>query len=63
MRVPKTEGVKVTFITQLCPAGRLLPHVLLWAKSPVTGTAAIFRQVVPVLESVTACGLLVVFRC
>ena len=33
VRLPVTVGVKVTEIVQLAPAARLLPHVLVSAKS------------------------------
>jgi len=52
--VPMVVGVKVTFIVQVLDAARLLPHVPVCAKSPVTTILAIVRVAVPVLLRVTA---------
>ena len=41
------------------PAARLLPHVLVWLKSPVVATEVTGAAAVPLLVTVTACGALV----
>src|SRR5260370_42452234 len=57
LRVPTAVGVKVTKMVQLPRAARLLPQLLVWAKSPL---AAIVRLMSArtglVLGSVTDCG-------
>src|SRR2546426_433168 len=56
-RAPRALGLKVTLIVQLAPAARLVPQLLLRAKSllfgPVIATPLIFSAWLPVLESVT----------
>jgi len=63
-RVPGAVGVNVTLIVQFTPAPTLLPQLLVWAKSPefvpVKATFDMFRVALPVFESVTVCGGLVV---
>src|SRR5438093_6561 len=61
---PVAVGVKVTLMVQLDPAATELPQLLVWANSPlfppVKLIAVIPNGAVPVFESVTAWGLLVV---
>ena len=64
VRVPKAVGVKVTSIVQLAPPATLLPQVLVWAKSPLSGPVIVMLVMVkgpPVLLRVTVCATLVVF--
>jgi hypothetical protein len=58
---PPAVGVKVTLIVQLAPAATLLPQLLVWAKFPLLVMLATARAMFPVLDSVTACALLVEF--
>ena len=62
--VPLIEGVNVTVIVQVAWGATALVQVLVWLKSallvPVTLTPVTFRSVLPVLVTVTVCGLLVV---
>ncbi len=53
-RVPVAVGVKVTEIVQLAPAAKLVPHVLVCAKSPDAAIDVIVRAAVPELVIVTA---------
>ena len=62
--MPGREGVKVTLIVQLPPAGTDDPQVLVWPKSPafvpVTAMPAMVNVAFPVLLRVTgSAGLLV----
>lgn len=63
-REPGAVGVKVTLIEQVLPAARLVPQVLVWAKSagfvPLSAMPEMSNVALPVLESVTASGPLVV---
>ena len=63
-RDPVAAGVNVTLIVQLAPAATLLPQVFVWAKSPGFGPPMamleMFREALPMFESVTVCGELVV---
>jgi hypothetical protein len=60
---PSIEGVKVTVIAQLAPGRRDVPQVLVSVKSvlfaPVMLRALILKLALPVLVSVTPCGVLV----
>jgi hypothetical protein len=60
LRDPVAVGVKVTWIVQLPPAGRLLPQVLVWAKSPLAAMPLIASVVALLLVSVNVCAALVV---
>ena len=64
LRDPLAEGVKVADTLQLAPAARLLPQVLVCAKSPLFAPLitmlVMFRATVPVLLMVTFCVPLVV---
>jgi hypothetical protein len=60
LRDPVVVGLKVTVIGQLAPAARVVPQVLVWAKSPLAVIDVIVSSSVPVLLSVTVCGVLVV---
>ena len=66
-RVPVAAGVNVTLIVHDALAARLLPHVVVSAKSPafvpVTAMLLIVNGAVPVLLSVTAEAVLVVPIC
>jgi hypothetical protein len=58
--LPSAVGVKVTLMVQLAATARVVPQVLVCAKSPVATMLVIFRAAVPGLLNVTACGGLVV---
>jgi hypothetical protein len=58
--LPAAVGVNVTLMVQFAPAGKLVPQVLLCAKSPVATMLVIIKAAVPVLLNATACGALVV---
>lgn len=58
VRVPVVVGVNVTLMEQLEFAARLVPQVLVCEKSPVTEIPLIESAAVPVLLSVTVCGVL-----
>jgi hypothetical protein len=58
-RRPADVGVKVTVIVQLAPALRLLPQLLVSAKSPEAAIFETASAAAPVLVSVTVCGALV----
>ena len=64
VRVPAALGVNVTLIVQLLVGARLVPHVLLCAKSvllaPVTLMLPRVSSAVPVFVTVTFCAGLVV---
>src|SRR5207249_2971720 len=49
---PVTVGVNVTLMAQLAPAAKVLPQLLLWAKSPLAVILVTVRGVVPQLVSV-----------
>ena len=63
LRVPAAVGVNITAITQLAPAARVLPHVLVSPKSlalvPVKPTLVMVKVEPPVLVRVTLCDELV----
>jgi hypothetical protein len=61
-RVPATVGLNVTFTVQLAAAVKVVPQLLVCAKSPVTLTLAMERFALPVLLSVMLPGALVEFR-
>src|SRR5205085_9850430 len=68
LRLPVAAGVKVTLMVQVAPAARvfgLLGHVLVWAKSPELVPAKLMllmvKAALPLLVSVTACAVLVLF--
>jgi hypothetical protein len=65
LRAAATVGLKVTLIVQLAAAARVVPHVLVCAKSPglvpVIATALIVKAAFPVLVKVMFCAALVVF--
>ena len=50
---PTEGGVKVTLTVQLAPAARLVPQLLLWAKSPFAVMLVIVMAALPVLLKVT----------
>lgn len=60
LRFPVAVGANCTLITHLPCAATLLPHVLVWEKSPEfvppTATLVMARLAVPVLVSVTLCA-------
>src|ERR1700736_5213450 len=62
VRGPICAGLKVTLIGQCAPGGRLEPQEWVWLKSvaffPVTAMLLMFRVSTLVLESVTACEVL-----
>jgi hypothetical protein len=53
VRLPVAVGVKVTLMVQFEPALKLLPQLLLCAKSPVTTIAVMESGALPVLLKVT----------
>ena len=53
-RVPTDWGVKLTLTLQLAPAAKLLPQLLVWAKSPFAVMLVIVMAALPVLLKVTA---------
>jgi hypothetical protein len=59
VREPPLVGEKVTLIVQELPAATLLPQLLVCAKLGPAVMLATARAALPVLDSVTACGLLV----
>jgi hypothetical protein len=63
LRLPGAVGVNVTEIVQFAPAAKLLPQVLVSAKSPglvpVIATLAIVSDPVPEFVNVTVCALVV----
>jgi len=61
VREPRAVGVNVTFTAQLAPTASEVPQVLVWAKSPLTGTPVIVTGRSPELVNVIACAALVVF--
>ena len=63
LRAPVTAGVNVTLMVQFAPIPRLAPHPLVWAKSARFVTMLLMmRGAVPVLDRVTVCAALAVFR-
>jgi hypothetical protein len=60
VRVPVVVGVNVTWMAQLRLAARLLPQLLVCAKSPLAAMFVIVSGPVPVFVSVTVCAGLVV---
>lgn len=62
VRIPAAPrgGLKVTLIVQFAPAARLLPQVLLCAKSPLVPMPVMVSVFAPTLKSVTVAGALVV---
>lgn len=64
LREPTAVGVNVTLRAQLAPDATLLPQLFVWEKSaesvPVRPRLVMLRVAVPVFESVTLCGALVV---
>jgi hypothetical protein len=64
VRLPFAVGVKVTLMLQLPPPARELPHVFVWAKSPllvpVTAILVMLTAVLPVLANVTAWAVVAV---
>ena len=60
LRVPVVVGVKVTLMVHEPPAARLLPHLLVWPKSPLVAMLVMASAATPVLLSVTGCEALVV---
>jgi hypothetical protein len=59
-RAPTAAGVKVTLIEQLAPTASVVPHVFVWAKSPVIVIPEIVRGALPVFDSVALWTELVV---
>lgn len=55
--------MKVTLIMQLAELARLVPQLLLWAKSPEALIELIDIDALPVFVNVTVCAVLVVFCC
>jgi hypothetical protein len=64
LRAPVAAGLKVTLMVQFAPAAKLVPQVLVCAKSagfvPVNEMLLIANAAVPVFESVTVFAALVV---
>jgi hypothetical protein len=60
LRVPATDGVKVTEIVQLAPATTEDPQLLVSAKSPFAAIRATVNAPVPPLDKVTVWLLLAV---
>ena len=60
VRVPPAVGVNVTLIVQFAPAARLVPQLLVSAKSPLAVMLEMFRPAFPEFVSVTCCAALVV---
>jgi hypothetical protein len=58
LRAPATVGVKRTVTEQLAPAARLVPHVLLCEKPPVTVIEVIVKARVPEFVRLTTCPAL-----
>ena len=58
VRVPVAAGVKVTFTMQLVPTARLVPQLLVCAKSPLAVMLEMLAAAVPVFETVTGCDAL-----
>ena len=57
-RLPGRVGVNVTLIAQLAPGCTELPHVLVWAKSPLELMLSIFSTTLPGLLTCTLSGAL-----
>jgi hypothetical protein len=60
VRAPPAVGLKVTLIVQLAPALTVLPHVLVWEKSPLVVMLDMVSEALPVFVNVTGCALLAV---
>jgi len=64
VRLPVAVGLKVTVMPQLAPAAKVLPQVLVWAKSPglapPMAMLVMFKVVLARLVMVAVCGALVV---
>jgi len=60
LSAPVVVGVKVTLIVQLAIAASVVPHVLVWAKSPEAEMTMLDSVPVPVLVNDTVCAGLVV---
>lgn len=60
VRCPFVVGLKVTVTVQLAPAARLVPQVVVRAKSPVVAMLLMVKEAFPVLLRVTGCAALVV---
>src|SRR6266478_3608718 len=58
VRVPVAVGVKVTLTVQLVLTARLVPQLLLCAKSPLAVMLATLAAAVPVFDTVTGCDAL-----
>jgi len=58
VRVPVAVGVNVTLTVQLVLAARLVPQLLLCAKSPLAVMLATLAAAVPVFDTVTGCEAL-----
>ena len=58
VRVPVAVGVNVTLTVQLVLTARLVPQLLLCAKSPLAVMLAMFAAAVPVFDTVTGCDAL-----
>ena len=59
-RGPDAVGVNVTAMVQLAPLARLVPQLVVSAKSPLAMMLVMFRTAPPVLVRITFCGGLVV---
>jgi hypothetical protein len=62
VRVPAAVGLKVTVMLQLAPPARLVPQLLVWAKSPLAVILLRLKADCPVLDKVRVFGLLGVPR-
>ena len=62
LREPTAVGVKVTLIVQIAPPARLVPQLLVWAKSPLATMLVMLRGADARLVIVTIVGALVVLR-
>jgi len=60
LRVPVAVGLKVTLMPHVACAAKLVPQVLVSAKSPATAIPAIVTAVPPVLVTLKVFGELVV---
>lgn len=57
---PVVDGLNVTLNVQLADGAKVVPHVVVLAKSPETEVDAIFNVAVPLFVSVTTWPALVV---
>jgi hypothetical protein len=62
VRDPAPVGVKITLTLQLAPAATVALQLGVWAKLPLTEIDLMVRLASPVLESVTVCAALAVFK-